>query len=87
MIGWNVHVVVFCNDKEKQHLQGKGKEKKNVCNEKWKRKLFAMKMKRKKCERTKCLQWKGKEEIVHIERGDNKMFKMKRERIKSHKKR
>jgi hypothetical protein len=63
-------------------LQGKGKEKKNVCNEKWKRKLFAMKMKR-----TKCLQWKGKEEIVHIERGDNKMFKMKRKRIKSHKKR
>jgi hypothetical protein len=30
----NVHVVVFCNGKEKQHLQGKGKEKKNVCNEK-----------------------------------------------------
>jgi hypothetical protein len=47
-------------------LQGKGKEKKNVCNEKWKRKLFAMKMKRKKCERTKCLQWKGKEEILQV---------------------
>jgi len=62
---------------------GKG-EKKNVCNEKWKRKLFAMKRKRTKCERTKCLQRKGKEQIVHIERGDNKMFKMERERIKSH---